>query len=213
MVVRRASDTASTGFNSASQAITTIGRVQSYSYGLAQLGMTQRDMVMGSSQVLNEAATQLLIEMDSTSKSASATGATTSKQYYSTNSPFEAKIGYYRGVRHGQHIWVSGTTAVDPKSSVSAPQILFPDDARQQTRVALEESIKAVKALGGGCPENVVRVRMFVSRDEDCGAVGEGFREVLGRNGEVGTTATMVVVKGFIDERMLVEVEVEGYVG
>ncbi|KAL4980753.1 hypothetical protein BDW66DRAFT_156473 [Aspergillus desertorum] len=122
------------------------------------------------------------------------------------------RIGYYRAVRRGQHIFVSGTTAVDPASPAHAPQILFPDDARQQTRVALQECIKAIQALGGEGAEDVVRVRMFVSRPEDCTAVGEGFTETLGRGSHpgVGAAATMLVVRdGFVDERMLVEIEVD----
>ncbi|KAL3482286.1 Endoribonuclease L-PSP/chorismate mutase-like protein [Aspergillus californicus] len=137
------------------------------------------------------------------------------KRFYSTKSPFEERIGYYRAVRHGQHIFVSGTTAVDPASPSHAPQILFPGDARQQTKVALQECISAVHALGGKGAENVVRVRMFVSRPEDCTAVGEGFTEILGRNSQpgVGSAATMIVVRdGFIDQRMLVEVEVDAIV-
>lgn len=154
--------------------------------------------------------------MDSTSKPSAPSvnnSTQTNKQYHSTSSPFEAQIGYYRAVRHGQHIFVSGTTAVDQESSPRAPQILFPGDARQQTRVALTESINAVKALGGTGAENVVRVKMFVSRHQDCQAVGEGFGEILGRNGAgIGTAATMLVVNGFVDDRMLVEVEVDAIV-
>ncbi|KAL4778080.1 Endoribonuclease L-PSP/chorismate mutase-like protein [Aspergillus varians] len=137
------------------------------------------------------------------------------KQFYSTASPFEERIGYYRAVRHGQHIFVSGTTAVDPASPAHAPQILFPGDARQQTRVALQECIKAIQALGGKGPDNVVRVRMFVSRPEDCTAVGEGFTEILGCKSQpgVGAAATMLVVRdGFVDARMLVEIEVDAIV-
>lgn len=134
-----------------------------------------------------------------------------SKQCLATSSPFEEKIGYYRAVRHGQHIFVSGTTAIDPASPSDAPQILFPGDARQQTCVALQECIQAIQALGGKGAESVVRVRMFVSRPEDCTAVGEGFSEVLGRqNPGVGAAATMVVVRdGFVDARMLVEIEMD----
>lgn len=137
------------------------------------------------------------------------------KKFYATASPFEQKIGYYRAVRHGQQILVSGTTAVDPHSPPSTPQILFPGDARSQARVALEECVNAAQALGGKGPESVVRVRMFVARGEDCGVVGEGFRDVLGKqNGDgVGAAATMIVVhNGFIDERMLVEIEVDEFV-
>lgn len=135
------------------------------------------------------------------------------KQYHLTSSPFEARIGYYRAVRHGQQIFVSGTTAVDSNSPPSAPQILFPGDARQQTRIALTESINAIKSLGAKGAENVVRVKMFVSRHEDCAAVGQGFTEILGRDGAaIGTTATMLVVNGFVDKQMLVEVEVDAIV-
>ncbi|KAL4870913.1 hypothetical protein BDV12DRAFT_194829 [Aspergillus spectabilis] len=144
------------------------------------------------------------------------TTTTPTKQFHSTSSPFETKIGYYRAVRHGHQIFVSGTTAVDPASPAHAPQILFPGDARQQARVALQECIRAVQALGGKGAENVVRVRMFVARREDCNAVGEGFAEVLGRGESrpgVGAAATMVVVRdGFVDERMLVEIEVDAVV-
>lgn len=80
--------------------------------------------------------------------------------------------------------------------------------------MALEECVNAVQALGGKGPESVVRVRMFVARGEDCGAVGDGFRDVLGKQkGDgVGAAATMIVVhNGFLDERMLVEIEVDAF--
>ncbi|PWY87137.1 putative L-PSP family endoribonuclease [Aspergillus sclerotioniger CBS 115572] len=137
------------------------------------------------------------------------------KQTYSTTSPYETLIGYHRAIRHGQQIFVSGTTAIDPTSPPACPQILYPGDAKQQTIVALSECIKAVIALGGTGAENVVRVRMFVSRHEDCGAVGEGFKYVLGKDkgGGIGAAATMIVVRGgFVNEGMLVEVEVDAVV-
>lgn len=134
------------------------------------------------------------------------------KRFHSTSSPWEARIGYYRAVRHGRQISVAGSTAADPHSPPEAPRVRFPSDARQQTRVVLEEIIQAIQAVGGRGAESVVRCRMFVSRKEDCGAVGEGFREILGRhNGDqVGAVATMIVVaNGFVDDDMLVEIEVD----
>ncbi|KAJ5105374.1 hypothetical protein NUU61_002721 [Penicillium alfredii] len=138
-----------------------------------------------------------------------------SKTFYSTSSPYEESIGYYRAVRHHNQIFVSGTTAVDPSSSTKAPQILFPGDAKQQTRVALEECIKAVQALGGKGAQSIARVRMFVSHHEHCAAVGEGFKDILGKQNQgendlVGAAATMIVVQdGFINKEMLVELEVD----
>jgi NET1-associated nuclear protein 1 (U3 small nucleolar RNA-associated protein 17) len=142
-----------------------------------------------------------------------------SKSLYKTSNPFEQQIGYYRGVRHGSLIWISGTTAVDLSSSspTSAPQIQYPGDAKRQTRVAFEECIRAIEALGGD-RQGVVRVRMFVSRHADCGVVGEVFREFFARDegtdNELGAAATMIVVRdGFVNKDMLVEVEMDAMAG
>ncbi|KAJ5965231.1 YjgF/Yer057p/UK114 family [Penicillium vulpinum] len=123
------------------------------------------------------------------------------KRCFATSSPYEEKIGYYRAVRHGNQIFVSGTTAVDPCSPANAPRILHPEDAKQHTCVALEGCIQAIRGLGGKGPEDIVRVKMFVSRHEDCEAVGLGFSEILGKHnrgeqGMIGAAATMIVVNG-----------------
>lgn len=153
---------------------------------------------------------------------------TSPKSFYQTPSPYEQRIGYYRGVRHGNQIFISGTTAVDPNSPPVAPQILHPGDAAAQMRVALGECIRVVDELLSGstgqgrgqgrAERSIVRVRMFVSRKEDAPGVMEAFREMLGagREGrgaeedEVGAAATLLVVKdGFVSDDMLVEVEVD----
>ncbi|KAJ5873707.1 uncharacterized protein N7529_002137 [Penicillium soppii] len=140
------------------------------------------------------------------------------KTCYQTSSPYEEKIGYYRAVRHGNQVFVSGTTSVDPRSSATAPLILYPNNAREQTRAALEECIRAIKGLGGKGAQDVIRVKMFVGCHDDCEAVGEGFRQVLGKqnhaaSGTIGAAATMIVVNGgFINKQMLVEVEVDAII-
>jgi hypothetical protein len=55
---------------------------------------------------------------------------------------------------------------------------------------------------------------MVVQRQQDCGAVAEAFSEVLGKqNGDdLGTAATMIVVGGFVDPKMLVEIECDAMV-
>ncbi|KAJ5191631.1 Chitin synthase C [Penicillium cinerascens] len=137
---------------------------------------------------------------------------TTKKQFFSTSSPWEARVGYYRAVRHGGQIYVAGSTAADPDSSPEAPRVRFPGDALQQTRVILQEIIQAIQAVGGRGAESIVRCKLYVSRKEDCAAVGQGFKDVLGKdNGEqIGAAATMIVVaNGFVDDDMLVEIEVD----
>jgi len=75
----------------------------------------------------------------------------------------------------------------------------------------------------GGLAMDVVRVRFFVARAEDCGAVGAAMRYVgaVGAAEEMpgGTlewAATMIVVggsgKSFVDAEVLVEVEMDAYV-
>lgn len=136
------------------------------------------------------------------------------KQCYATNSVWEAKIGYYRAVRRGPFIFVSGTTAVDPSSDPTSHKVLHPGDAKAQALTTFEEIIRAIRALGGRGAEDIVRTKMFVQRQEDCGAVGEAFSEVLGKQNarDFGSAATMVVVGGFVDPDMLVEIECDAMV-
>ncbi|KAI4845624.1 hypothetical protein E4T44_05512 [Aureobasidium sp. EXF-8845] len=77
------------------------------------------------------------------------------KQYHATNSPWEAKIGYYRAVRRGPFIFVSGTTAVDPSSNATDAKVLHPGDAKAQAHIAFQEIIKAIQALGGRGAESI----------------------------------------------------------
>ncbi|KAJ5495333.1 Chitin synthase C [Penicillium diatomitis] len=134
------------------------------------------------------------------------------KSFYSTSSPWEAKFGYYRAVRHGNHIFISGSTAADPHSPPEAPRVRYPGDAYAQAQVTFKEIVQAIQGVGGQGAESIVRCRMYVSRKEDCGAVGKAFREALGKeNGpQVGAAATMIVVRdSFVDDEMLVEIEVD----
>lgn len=137
-----------------------------------------------------------------------------SKQNHATSSPWEAKIGYYRAIRRGPFIFVSGTTAVDPSSSATDAKVLHPGDAKAQAHVAFREIIKAIQALGGRGAESIVRTKMFVQRQDDCGAVAEAFSEVLGKRegSDCGCAATMIVVGGFVDAEMLVEIECDAMV-
>ncbi|KAA8909315.1 YjgF-like protein [Sphaerosporella brunnea] len=127
---------------------------------------------------------------------------------YRTKNPYEALFGYSRAVRRGSHIFVSGTTSLSPHSAT--PIIQHPGDAYHQTLAALTESISAIEKLGG-TKEDVVRVRLFVARHEDCDDVGRGMKEVLA-DGNGAWAATMIVGVAFVREEMLVEVEVDAVV-
>lgn len=119
-------------------------------------------------------------------------------------------MGYHRAVRRGSFIFVSGTTAL----TAVAGYVRCPGDAAGQMTIAIEESLKAIKALGGKGAEDVVRVRMFVNKNEDCPEAGKAFKKIFGQDDGNGVAATMLVVPGgFVDREMLVEIEMDAMVG
>ena len=117
-----------------------------------------------------------------------------------TGAPWEAKVGYYRALRAGNLIFVTGTAAVDEYGKCYAP-----GNAYAQTRRCLEIIQLALQNLGAdlGC---VVRTRLFVtdiSRWEEYGrAHGEFFAEHP-------PATSMIEVKALIDPEMLVEIEAD----
>lgn len=124
---------------------------------------------------------------------------TKKRRRVATDARWAATVGYCRAVRAGRRIWVSGTAAVGDDG-----MIVHQGDAYAQTKRCLEIITNALAELGAG-PEHVVRTRMFV-RDaalwQDVGrAHGEVFAGI--------DPATTMIVTGFIDPAMLVEIEAE----
>lgn len=126
------------------------------------------------------------------------------RRNYQTANPYEAQFGYSRAVRRGPFIFVSGTTSIDPTSG----QLLHPASAHDQAVTAFAEILKAVSSLGGK-KEDVVRVRMFVTSDEDSGSVGQALKESLG---DVAPAATMIIGARFVSSEMKVEIEADAVV-
>lgn len=119
------------------------------------------------------------------------------REVFSSGAPWESVVGYSRAVKVGNHIAVSGTTAmVDGK-------LVGVGDAYEQTRVVLTIIEKVLKEAGASL-NDVVRTRMFVtdiSRWEEIGrAHGEFFKDIR-------PAATMVEIKALIDPEILVEIE------
>jgi enamine deaminase RidA (YjgF/YER057c/UK114 family) len=114
---------------------------------------------------------------------------------------WEAKVGYCRALRAGQHIYVTGTAPVDD----SGGGVHAPGDAYAQARRCLELIEAALRKLGAE-RSHIVRTRMFVtdiSRWQEYGrAHGEFFAQCP-------PATTMVEVKALIDPRMLIEIEAD----
>lgn len=121
-----------------------------------------------------------------------------------TANPYEQKFGYSRALRRGPFVFISGTTSIDPATG----EILYPASAYLQTRQIFDEIISAVIAVQGRA-EDIVRIRMFVTAEEDAEEVGRALQEVFG---DVGPTATMIIGAKFLSPEMLVEIEADAII-
>jgi enamine deaminase RidA (YjgF/YER057c/UK114 family) len=116
-----------------------------------------------------------------------------------SRSPYEPVIGFSRAVVVGNHIAVSGTAPVMPDAGEP------PADAYGQAKRCLEIIVAALEEAGASV-QDVVRTRCFIVAAEDWEEVGRAHGEVFS---EVRPASTMIVVKGFIDPRWLVEIEAD----
>ncbi|MFQ5552574.1 MAG: RidA family protein [Thermoplasmata archaeon] len=122
------------------------------------------------------------------------------RERISTDTPWEARVGYSRAVRVGPYVYVSGTTATD-----SEGRVVGRGDLYLQTVQALRNIRAALETVGSGLQE-VVRTRIFVTDIKAWEAVGQAHGEAFG---EVRPAATMVEVRRLIDPDMLVEIEAD----
>ncbi|GKQ38104.1 RidA family protein [Streptomyces sp. A012304] len=120
-----------------------------------------------------------------------------------SGSPWEESFGFARAVAAGDRVLVGGTTAF--KGSVLHGE----GDPYEQAKVAFTSAIEAIGEFGLGVG-SVIRTRMFLSHARDVDAVGRAHQELFDT---VRPVATLLVVEGFVDPRILVEVELEAFRG
>jgi enamine deaminase RidA (YjgF/YER057c/UK114 family) len=120
----------------------------------------------------------------------------TRRRNVSSGSEFESTVGYSRAVRTGPFVAVSGTTAAG-------------ETIADQAREALRRIETALIAAGASLSD-VVRTRMYVTDISRWREVGAVHAEVFG---EIRPAATMVEVSALISPELMVEIEVDAYVG
>ena len=121
------------------------------------------------------------------------------RRLISSGSPYEPTVGYSRAVVAGHHVSVSGTA---PIMADGGPP---PSDAYGQAKRCLEIIEAALREAGAG-PEHVVRTRLCIVDVDDWEEVGRAHGEMFS---QARPASTMVVVKGLIDPRWLVEIEAD----
>jgi enamine deaminase RidA (YjgF/YER057c/UK114 family) len=115
--------------------------------------------------------------------------------------PFEEAVGYSRVVRAGQHVWVAGCTSINEHGMVEGAT------PGEQMALALQVVVAALERVGAAASD-VVRTRMFTTDISRSDEIGRAHGAVFGG---VRPVTAMYEVSGFIDPRMLVEVEADAF--
>ncbi|MEU5362876.1 RidA family protein [Streptomyces sp. NPDC005925] len=119
----------------------------------------------------------------------------------SSGGPWEEAFGYSRAVELPNGlVLVSGCTSVVDGQIVAG-------DPYEQTANAFESAFSALRQLGLG-RDDVVRTRMYLTHARDVDEVGRAHKELFDT---VRPAASMIIVSGFVDPNLVVEVEVEAY--
>jgi enamine deaminase RidA (YjgF/YER057c/UK114 family) len=121
---------------------------------------------------------------------------------FGSASPFEDLIGYSRVVRAGGLFLTAGCT------SVVDGVLIHDGDPYRQARTAFGIGIDALAAAG--CPRDaIVATRMYITDRAHADDVGRAHHDTFDA---VRPTSAMIIVAGFLDPRMLIEVELTGWV-
>ena len=125
------------------------------------------------------------------------------RQRADSGSPWEEIAGFSRGIRTGNRILVSGTTATDPHG-----HCVCEGDAEGQAVYILDKIVATVLSLGGQ-PEDIVRTRIYMPDLAQWEGVSRAHARVFA---DVRPANTLIGIGGLIGP-YLVEIEAEAEIG
>ncbi len=117
---------------------------------------------------------------------------------------WEERNGYARAVRTGDHVFVSGTIAVDDEGD-----IVNPDAPYLQAKFCLEKIERALEQLGAS-RRDVVVTRIYVTNIGHEQEVGKAHLDFFG---DVMPCCTMVQISRLASSMALVEIEAQALIG
>lgn len=119
------------------------------------------------------------------------------------NAPAPAHT-FSQGVRKGPFVQVSGQGPVDPVTS----EYLFPGDVAAQTIRTLE-NVKAIVEAGGASFDDVVMLRVYLTKREDFPIMNEAYGKFVTEHTTPGGVlpSRTTVFTGLPREEMLVEID------
>ncbi|MCS3841864.1 RidA family protein [Microbacterium sp. AK031] len=119
-----------------------------------------------------------------------------------TSAPAPAHT-FSQGVRKGGFVQVSGQGPVDPTTN----EYLFPGDVAAQTTRTLE-NVKAIVEASGATFDDVVMLRVYLTKREDFATMNDAYGEFVGAHTPSGVLPSRTTVfTGLPREEMLVEID------
>jgi 2-iminobutanoate/2-iminopropanoate deaminase len=116
---------------------------------------------------------------------------------------------FSQGIRKGPLLQVSGQGPQDPVTG----DYLYVGDVKAQTRRTLE-NVKAILTAGGASVEDVMMLRVYLTKREDFAAMNEAYGEFIKDNCPSGVLPCRTTVfTGLPVESMLVEIDALACIG
>lgn len=122
---------------------------------------------------------------------------------YSSGAPLEAIVGYSRMVKAGEHLYVGGTTAVQPDGSV------YGETPYEQAKYIFDKFIGLLE-VAAAKPEDVIKIKAYITDMKFAKEVGDAFAEYFK---EIHPIFTMVETPKLNRPAQLIEIELEAVIG